>query len=1153
MTLNRELFAKDPLSFQIPNLGVTRVGRPRTDEEWAVLRYELTSFVCEGEYERGLRRILQTYLDHQGREQQPAVWISGFYGSGKSHLVRVLDALWADTEFPDGSRARGLTNLTADIQELLRELTTLGSRGGGLWSAAGTLGADVGEAVRAAVLAVVLRAADMPEHVSPAHFVFWLRENGYLATVESELRAAGKSLDGELRNMYVSPALAKALLKAAPEFADDEASVHELLKAQYPPRQGEISGEDFIGTLRMVLESKTSHEGSIPETLIVLDELQQYLNDNLANTLAIDDAAKTISSTFGSKVLLVATGQMQLGATPELQRLADRFLVKVALSDQDVEKVVRSVVLRKSEAKRGELRSVLDRVAGEIDRHLAGTRIAARPADRDDLEADYPLLPTRRRFWESLLRSVDSGGKAGQLRTQLRVVHEASRMVAEKPVGYVVAGDLIYSQQLSELQMSGVLPRDTATLIAKLDDESEEGRLRSRVAALAFLIGKLDREGPAAPGLKATPDTFADLLVEDLPAGSAPIRQRVTTALGSLVDDGILIQVEGEYSLQTPESAEWQQDFQKRQRSIVNDDTRIADERAAALRRELEAMLAGIRPLQGKSKVPRKLTLHFRDDPPPNDATLPVWIRDEWSTSEREVRDDARTAGTDSHVVFVHVPRLEADAVRQAIADRAAANEVINTRPTPTTPEGKEAQLAMQTRRDLAEERLRGLVRTIVRSSKVFQGGGNEVQATDVVEAVRTAVEAAMTRRFPSFSMADHPSWGTVIQRVKQGAPDPLTVVDYRGDAEHHSVVSEVQRAIGGAGKKGREIQQIFEAAPYGWPKDAIDASLLVLLKVGEVRGRLNGQPVDAAQVAQNQIGSTEFVAESIVISMEVKLGLRGLATDVGINAIPGQELSLPPQILQKLQEEAARAGGPAPLPDPPNAPLVRELQGKYGNELAKATFDARAELVALHKEWMELETIKQVRLEQWQLANRLLMHASAVGLGDATGAQVSAIKDNRSLLTQPDPVAPIVGELGELLRRAVSEATSVLNARLVEARETLQQAPAWAALDESSHQRTIREAGLGDISVPLVGDISALIAFLDETSLTDMRDRTDAIPQRLTRAVRSVAQAAKPQAKVVRLKRATIQDSADLERYLDSLRSDIETELGPDTPVIVE
>lgn len=1153
MTLNRELFAKDPLSFQIPNLGVTKVGRPRTDDEWAVLRYELTSFVCEGEYERGLDRILRTYLENQGREQQPAVWISGFYGSGKSHLVRVLDALWTDVEFPDGARARGLANLSRDIKEQLTELTTAGNRGGGLWSAAGKLSSDVGASLRTAVLAIVLRAAGLPEQLAPAQLVLWMMENGYRDAVESELVASGKTLESELRNMYVSPALAQALLHAAPDLADDQASVHELLKTQYPTQQVEITGEQFAATLRSVLEIKSRGNGDIPHVLIVLDELQQYLEDNRNQTLATQDVAETLSESFDSKVMLVATGQMQLGATPELQRLTDRFLVKVALSDQDVEKVVRSVVLRKDEAKRPELRRVLDRVSGEIDRHLAGTRIGPKPADREDLEADYPLLPTRRRFWESLLRSVDSAGKAGQLRTQLRVVHEASRLVAEKPVGYVVGGDLIYSQQLSELQMSGVLPRDTATLIASLDDETDDGRLKSRIAALAFLIGKLDREGPTAPGIKATPDTFADLLVEDLLAGSAQVRQRVTSALEALIQDGKLMQIEGEYSLQTPVAAEWQEEFLKRQRAIVNNDARTADERATLMRKELETTLGSIRPLQGNSKVPRKVRLHFRDDPPPTDDTLPVWIRDEWTTSEREVRDDARAAGTESHVVYIHVPRLESDAIRQAIADKLAATEVINSRPTPTTPEGTEAHLSTQTRRDLASEKLASLVRAVIRDSKVFQGGGNEVQTNSLVESVRTAVEASMVRRFASFAMADHPSWGTVIQRIKQGAPDPLTVVDHRGEAEQHPVVAEVRRAIGGAGKRGREVQQAFEAPPYGWPKDAVDASLLVLLKFGQVRAKLNGQPVQAEQLPQNQIGSTEFAAESIIFGPNTKLALRALAQDIGIPATQGQELSLPPQIVQKLVEISARAGGEAPLPPAPKSELLTQLQSLYGNEQAQATYDARDEIVALYRQWNEQEATKQVRLDQWGMAQRLAAHAASAGLGMEAQGQLEAIRENRSLLEQPDPVAPIVGDLATTLREALSSGLEELNRRIDDARVALEQDGGWAKLADDERARIIAEAGFNPIDSPSVGDVSGLVAFLDETSLTDLKDRTDAIPQRLVRARTAIAQATKPEARVVRLKRATIQDGAELERYLESLRTDIEAELGPDTPVIVE
>ena len=89
--MNRDVFVRNPLEVSIPNDGVAKIGEPKTPQEWDVLKFELTNFVCEGEYKRGLETILSTYLRQLDQPTQPAVWVSGFYGSGKSHLVRVLE------------------------------------------------------------------------------------------------------------------------------------------------------------------------------------------------------------------------------------------------------------------------------------------------------------------------------------------------------------------------------------------------------------------------------------------------------------------------------------------------------------------------------------------------------------------------------------------------------------------------------------------------------------------------------------------------------------------------------------------------------------------------------------------------------------------------------------------------------------------------------------------------------------------------------------------------------------------------------------------------------------------------------------------------------------------------------------------------------
>src|SRR4030095_7217298 len=132
------------------------------------------------------------------------------------------------------------------------------------------------------------------------------------------------------------------------------------------------------------------------------------------------------------------------------------------------------------------------------------------PATHDDEKiyvADYPLLPTRRRFWEKVLRNTDHSGTKAQLRSQLQIVFEAARQTAAAPVGTVVPGDFIYDQISTDLINSGELDREYDEIIRKQRDGTKDGDLRSSLCALIFLIGKLPRTPGTDDGVRATAAT----------------------------------------------------------------------------------------------------------------------------------------------------------------------------------------------------------------------------------------------------------------------------------------------------------------------------------------------------------------------------------------------------------------------------------------------------------------------------------------------------------------------------------------------------------------------------------------------------------------------------------------------------------------------
>lgn len=1150
MLTNSAVFARDPLATDIPNQGVSTLGTPRTPDEWRVLQWELSSFVCEGQYAHGLTQILQSYVDHVDAPEQPSVWVSGFYGSGKSHLVRVLEYLWRNPTFPEGTaeagrQARDLVDLPEDIQRLLKELNTRGRQAGGVWSAAGTLNSGVAEFARMAFLQIAFRAAELPEQYHQARLVLWLHEREALQATRAMVEEAGGDWAYELRNMFVSPLLAAAVrTHALTSLSSDDAAL-EALRHQFPQTQ-DVSNDELVDALAAVFRFKTGSD-RVPCTLFVLDELQQYIMDSNERAMQVQELVETCSKRFGGKVLVIATGQSAMGATPQLARIRGRFPLSVELSDADVENVIRQVILRKDPAQLGQLKATLDATSGEIDRHLAGTKIAPRMEDKAILSMDYPLLPTRRRFWERVLRSIDRGGSSGQLRSQLRITHEASKAVARQPIGHVVGADFIYGEQVAHMKQSGVLLPETDSMIAKLNDGSDTGRLRHRLAQTIFLIGKLGTE----EGVKADATTLADLVVEDLNAGSSGLRARIPEVLAELVERGEVMLVGDAYRLQTREGSEWTGAFNTANNKIVNDDVRLAQERGRLLRERVQATLRGVSAVQGNSKTPRKVDVHYADDTPDLESGMvAVWVRDEWSTPLDTVRAEARAFGVEGArgaVVHVHLPRHRADDLRRALAVKLAASEVLTARTAVSTPEAREAQAAMRTRAEQADAEVNAIVAEVVDHARVYQGGGNELSEGGLRPSVQTAVQAALVRLYPQFGTADHTGWASVLKQARAGNNGALEAVGYTGEPQQHPVGKAVLEAVG-PGVKGSEVRRKFSSVPYGWPQDAIDGPLILLTLTGHLRASLNGSPVEAKAIEAGKISQTDFKPESVTLSPVQRIQIRKLLTEAGIHVGPNQEGQGVTQLLTLLQGLADRAGGEAPLPERRDTSWLKDGASMQGNEQLAWAHSKRDELLAFHKEVSAAAELAEKRLPNWKLLQRLLKHNRTEKLA----AQAEAIKTGRLLLDDVDPVQPLATDIMNDLREKLKGALAAYDERHAACLAELRAMPEWNRLDESAHAAVLRSAKIEEAPKLKLSSILDVVGELDRTPVSEWHSRTDALTALLQKAKKDVIERARPQARHVTPRGASIENAADVERYLDDLRRELMAHLDAGNPVVI-
>jgi hypothetical protein len=1135
---NRDVFAIDPTERDIPNLGVAKVKNPEDPGDWATLEWELRSFVCEGEYERGLERILDQFLSHLNQSEQPAAWVSGFFGSGKSHLMRVLEYLWRDYQLPSGASARSLTQLPSEIEAHLKELSSAGKRAGGLWSAAGTLGAGASGSVRLAFLGVVFDAAGLPQQFAPAQLAMWMRQEGMLDAVHEAIESQGKDLSHELRNLYVSPVLAQALIDAGATFGDTPAAVSATLQKQFP-MVDDIDLPTTLDMLRAVLHLQSTTDGKLPLTLIVLDEMQQYINDDNKTAEQVQLLVEGCSSAFNSQVVVVATGQAALTANPTLQKLIDRFSVTVALSDTDVETVVRKVVLRKKPDAIAEIEAALAKVSGEVDRHLGGTRLEAKGADKSTIVADYPLLPTRRRFWERALRAIDKAGKAGVLRTQLKIVHEAARSVADQPLGTVIGGDFVFRSESASMLQSGVLLKEIDELIRSLEDGSVDGELKSRAAALVFLISQLPHEGVGDTGVRATASVLSDLLVEDLAADGPRLRKDVPRIMEELVEQGRVMKLGDEFRLQTEEGAEWTQEFNQRRTSIRADAARMSQLRNDWLQRAVDAELSGLKLAHGKSKTPRKLDRHWGDDEPTADgSTVPVWIRDEWGVTESKVREAAAAARNESPTVFVLLPRIDADAIGDTLASYAAAADTMSQRPEPQTDEGRQAKQGMQSRVLEGEQRLGSLFTAVIAKARVLQGGGNELTSTSLRDGVETAGVHALARLFPKFSVADDPAWSKVITKARDGAPDALTVVGWQGEVPANPVCKEVLSRTSGSGTKGSDLQRDLGDSPFGWPKDAIDGAILALLASGNTRAERDNHPVEGPkELPATQIGKSTFFKEDEPPTKQEQLAVRGVLTEARVPYTAGKEGAAISGLVQHLLDLAARAGGPPPLPEAPDTSRLDGIAALAGNQQVRAVAEHAEELRQDIKTWSVAGEQRAGREAAWRTLDRLLRHASTLDVAGNVAPQRDAIQSSRLLMESPDPVAPLIKDLCDALRAEVVELAAGATQDHAKAIQNLQGSAEWQQLGVDDRDALLASSGLSILAAPILGSDAELLKALDETPLTTWRERRQAIPAKVAAARAAAAKQLEPKSVTVTAASATLRTEAEVDAYVAALR----------------
>jgi hypothetical protein len=126
--------------------------------------------------------------------------------------------------------------------------------------------------------------------------------------------------------------LYQALCAVKPAIFSANTSAVEILPQLYPNVK-DVSSDDMLKAIRQALMK----DGKFPLTLIVLDEVQQYISEDSQRSIEVQEAVEACCKNIGGKLLFIGTGQTAVTGTSNLKKLEGRFTIRVELSDTDVD------------------------------------------------------------------------------------------------------------------------------------------------------------------------------------------------------------------------------------------------------------------------------------------------------------------------------------------------------------------------------------------------------------------------------------------------------------------------------------------------------------------------------------------------------------------------------------------------------------------------------------------------------------------------------------------------------------------------------------------------------------------------------------------------------------------------------------------------
>lgn len=429
---------------------------------------EVTEYVITNEIAKKIRDLFQAYNDYAGVN---GVWISGFFGSGKSHLLKILSYVLENKE-SDGYKSGEFFAEKIEDDEMLKADVLAATR---IPSEAILFNIDqqaqiTSKADENAILSVFYKVFfdhlgyyGFQPHV--AEFEMWLDKQGKYADFKSKFNKNHGQLWEVVRVDYFDPVVTDTIAEVLGEIFGMDASKYEDILDEMEDKQKQ-SIEDFSNRVNDYIKTKPS---SFRLNFFV-DEVGQYISDNTKLMLNLQTIAESLATkTKGRSWILVTSqedmekviGDMTKEQENDFSRIQARFKLKIPLTSANVDEVIEKRLLKKSDNAQQHLVSVYKKESAHLDTLIsfseAGVQFKGYRGEAD-FANKYPFVPYQFDLFQQCRRALSAHnafqGKHSSVgeRSMLGVFQQVIQKIEDKDDRTLVSFDKMYSGIKNELR-----------------------------------------------------------------------------------------------------------------------------------------------------------------------------------------------------------------------------------------------------------------------------------------------------------------------------------------------------------------------------------------------------------------------------------------------------------------------------------------------------------------------------------------------------------------------------------------------------------------------------------------------------------------------------------------------------------------------------